>query len=241
MQRNRKIKCKNNDPETRLTYIKQVNGFTYDRLPLNVANILCEGGDWCMVSTEKEGRKHCFINKNGDTVQKCTAGASFIPNNSDKASGIYKKYKKLPNSKYYSKSSKMRKVGGPIMEGEEELKLTRYHNLLDRRYHNLLDRLSIRKANKPISSPVVERSIESDILVPLKDKSLYNLLKTKIHTKIKVKEFIEKRVYLPIEKFYVHSIKETFEETAKMLLDPTNRTLISFNTYEVKYKLIPIV
>lgn len=151
----------------RLTYIKEVNGLRYDRLPLNICEKLCSSGDWYIVD-EKEGRKHCYINKRGDTCQ-ITKGPSFIPDNLDKfykiinneviyddsATGIYVKYRK-PEVKP-KRSTIFRKVGGPFTEGEIELKQTRYRRLLDR--------LVIRKSKKAISSPVAERSPESDIKV----------------------------------------------------------------------------
>lgn len=151
----------------RLQYIKEVNGLRYDRLPYESCEKLCSTGDWCMVD-EKEARKHCYIDRRGDTCQ-ITKGPSFIPDNldkfykivnnellyDDKASGIYVKYlKPEPKPK---RSTIYRKVGGPFMEGEIELKQTRYRRLLER--------LATRKSKKAISSPVVERSPESNINV----------------------------------------------------------------------------
>ena len=189
----------------RLTYIKEVNGLRYDRLPYESCEKLCSTGNWCIVDNEKEGRKHCYLRHykipkmkmKGNEYAPILKGYSFIPDNldkfykiikneiiyDDKATGIYRKYLK-PQLKP-KRSTIYRKIGGPFTEDEIELKQTRYKRLLDR--------VSTRKSKKAISSPVVKRSIESDInVLPIIHRRLVKIFIPQTHMLQKYQQWKDK-------------------------------------------------
>lgn len=230
------------DPKYRLTYIKEVNGLNYKRLPLEECDELCKTGNWAIQTNEKEIRKQCYLNKDGDCILK-NKGLSFIPHNNDKkykilpeivnstknyevfnyeinewevlpkletrlvydedASNLYRKYFK-PEPPKYGKHSKMRKIGMGLLPGELELKKTKYKRLLER--------VAIRKSNKAIPSPVVERSIKSDSKVSLEG------------VRVVVKRFIPKTINL---------------QPWMQFKNQLGQLVNSFVTYDIKYELVP--